>query len=301
MRNRDTTRSRPGRILKLALLNAATTISRMAYFRGRDRLTRLLFQLASLQGNCRVVVEGFNFDLNLTDGVAQHLFLHRSFPGLISQKLRSFIHTGMTVVDIGANIGYVTMTCAQCVGPSGRVIAFEPAPRAFASLRENLKLNELYWVEAEPLACGDSEGTALLHLATISDEYNSLAVSDRCVHDSSVSCRIVSLDEYAARKRLDHIDVVKIDVEGAEWSVLKGMRRILTSKQPPLFVVEASARNAAPFHYTPADMFTWLADFGYAFHIISEAGAKEYSPQLISEYDRVTDVVCLPPGTVFSA
>jgi FkbM family methyltransferase len=74
--------------------------------------------------------------------------------------VRSFSHTcgAETVLDIGANIGYLTVLMAHKVGPAGRVIAFEPVPSVYARLCENLELNDLHHVQAERLAVADGEG-----------------------------------------------------------------------------------------------------------------------------------------------
>jgi FkbM family methyltransferase len=152
-------------------------------------------------------------------------------------ELRALIQTkakpGGVAVDIGANIGYYTLILAKCVGPTGRVFAFEPAPVNFAVLQKNIEVNGYKNVVAVKKAVSDKAATANLFLA----EVNS---GDHRIFDSgdgrrSIPIEMTTLDEFLAEPSV-FVDVVKMDIQGAECQALRGMRSVLArSKNVTLF------------------------------------------------------------------
>lgn len=127
--------------------------------------------------------------------------------------LAEHVEPGDTVFDLGANVGYFTLICAALVGPSGRVVAFEPSPMTAEALRRNIDLNALNQVEVVEAAMSDREGTADLWLAK-DDQSPSLVTSQG---RSMVEVRTVSLRNEIARAGVPA--VIKSDVEGAEFDV----------------------------------------------------------------------------------
>jgi FkbM family methyltransferase len=275
--------------MRQLLLNSAYFLSRLPYFKGRDRLQHLLFCQAAKSGPYRVEVENLLFDLNLADALSQVLFLSHHLPAATWRLLRHVLGPGMRFVDVGANIGYTTLVAARAVGETGRVYAFEPSPRAFQSLARNVRLNELRWVQVEPAACGEQTAQQVLHVSSWSDEYCSLGEDDGLL-DQTVPCKVVRLDEYLS-DREQRVDVVKIDVEGAEWQVLRGLTGLLAPPLP-LLVVEACATNTKRFDYKPSEMFAWLAAYGYEFLVLTGArGIVPYSAETVDT--GLCDVICL--------
>ncbi len=130
---------------------------------------------------------------------------------------------GDTVYDIGANLGYVSLSLAKQVGPSGHVVAFEPVPRNIELLRRNIELNGLRNIRLLELAASDKSGEAVIRLA------ENLATASMVWHRNNpaateLSIKTVAVDDLVAAGDLAYPAFVKIDVEGAEGSVLLGMR-----------------------------------------------------------------------------
>ncbi len=146
---------------------------------------------------------------------------------------------GMGFVDVGANDGYYTLFAARRVGPGGRVAAVEPSSRERAHLERNLMRNGIGNVEIVPAALGAAAGHADLRLAHGAHTgHNTLG---RFAHDDVVPARIErvsleTLDALVARLSLARVDVVKIDVEGAEANVIAGARTVLTTMRPVLMM-----------------------------------------------------------------
>lgn len=146
-----------------------------------------------------------------------------------TERVRSILDRavgpGDTVVDVGANIGYVTCLAADRVGPAGRVIAVEPAEDNLAILRENLRANRFRDVEVIAAAAGGRQETRDLFVRGDVSAVNSL-YRESCYAKVTrvVPVPVVRLDDV-----VDAADLVKIDVEGGELDVLAGMSRLLAS------------------------------------------------------------------------
>ncbi len=142
---------------------------------------------------------------------------------------------GMVFLDIGANDGIYSLFAAQRVGPQGTVWAFEPSGREFARLEENIALNRLTNTRAFGLALGERNGLENLTVADYGHEgQNTLGAF---VHQDIEQKRteqvvIRRLDDLVQEEQLPHIDVIKLDVEGAEHRVLAGARDVLGRFRP---------------------------------------------------------------------
>jgi len=137
---------------------------------------------------------------------------------VLSELMRA-LRTGDVVYDVGANIGVHTILMAMRVGPGGTVVAIEPDPPSFASLRDNVDLNGLGNVRCFQVALGSDPAPGFLSRFSVSRE--------RPVRDGALSVRIVRGDDLIAAHGLPAPRVVKIDVEGHEYHVLAGMERTL--------------------------------------------------------------------------
>lgn len=276
-------------------LKLARFLSRRPYFKGRDRLTHQLLIKASQYGPHRIHINEFAFDLNLLDSLSQSLYLFQHLPGSTWKAIDLLLEPGKTMLDIGANIGYTSLIAARRVGPSGRVFAFEPSPRAYASLATNASLNKFDWLQIEALACGVENAEMILYTSSLSDEYNSLAPDQRGMLDKTVTCKVVRVDQYLLERKIAHVDLIKIDVEGAEWPVIKGMDSLLTDARSnrPMLIVEACLKNTSSFGYTPAEMFEHLADTGYQLKILTKEGSiLPYDSDHVMSPEGLCDVIC---------
>lgn len=147
--------------------------------------------------------------------------------------VRHSLGAGAVAVDVGANIGLFTLLMAWQTGPTGQVVSYECEPRNFEVLRENVAMNYASWVELHDAAVGDHAGQIALHrtsrfrgnASTVphDDRYTELFRGLDTV--DVVEVPLVSLDDSIGR--FERIDLVKVDVEGAELQVLRGMRRLL--------------------------------------------------------------------------
>ncbi len=155
-----------------------------------------------------------------------------------ARLIENLLDHGMTVIDVGANHGLFSMEAAHLIGPTGRIDAFEPAPETRSLLERNLRANGLERiVRVVPSALAAERGTARLRIHRDLSGLNTLADDDitwnhRILRaDTVIEVPLMTLDDHADAETLDHIDFLKIDVEGFELAVLRGARRLLTERR----------------------------------------------------------------------
>jgi FkbM family methyltransferase len=179
----------------------------------------------------------------------------------------SFVKEGMTVVDIGANIGYYTLLAARLVGEKGKVFAFEPSPDNFALLKRNVEANGYKNIVLVPKAVSDRKATARLRIDRASSGGHSLSAF-RDTKDF-VDVETISLDRYFANG-VEHIDVLKIDAEGAEMAILNGMPRLLERNTDLTLLTEFFPRAIRAFGYAPEEYVRRLGASGFQIYPIEE-------------------------------
>lgn len=201
--------------------------------------------------------------------VCKVLFRQPFSDEFIASLFLDFLRPGMTAVDCGAHIGEYTCLFATAVGPGGAVHAFEPDPRIFPYLSENVTMNALENVRVNRLALADGKGVEdfeMLEDATCSSlkRFGAEHPTLRKVLVDTVEIRTTSLDDYVEETRLERIDAIKIDVEGAELALVQGSKGILKRFRPRLVFIECDGReNQAPLEKL-------LADLGYKIQIRTE-------------------------------
>lgn len=145
---------------------------------------------------------------------------------------RARLKPGMTVADIGANIGHYTLLAARHVGTTGRVFAFEPEPSNFEWLERNIRLNEFTNVTARRQAVSNVTGPATLHIHAENTGGHSLDEGN-VVPGGTVAVETVRLDDVIPEGTLD---VMKIDVQGAEGFVIEGAEKLLARSDTAIYV-----------------------------------------------------------------
>jgi len=156
---------------------------------------------------------------------------------------------GMAVFDIGANVGFYTLLASVLVGPSGRVVAFEPLPRNLGFLHGHVSRNRRDNVRIIEAAVAEVPGEA-----TFEDvAHGSMA---RLSTRGSIRVKVVALDDLTDRGEIPEPQMMKIDVEGAEIEVLKGATRLIQRARPTLFL----STHGADVH---AACLTLLGGWGY--------------------------------------
>lgn len=186
--------------------------------------------------------DGLKVDVMLGNDHSLCLYVSGTFEPNEFAFLGQILKPGMTMLDVGANEGLYTLFGANRVGATGRVVAFEPSSRERRRLQHNVARNRLGNVTVVPAAIGGSEGTAALQIASgVHSGHNTLGA---LIYDDAPAVGVEHvpverLDSVVDRLGLARVDIVKIDVEGAEMHVLDGARKTFSTHRP-LLLVEAN-------------------------------------------------------------
>ncbi len=193
------------------------------------------------------------------DQFVDRLIYFLAMEPIVAQTLLGQLNPGNVFLDLGANIGYYTLSGAQKVGPAGRVISFEPQPQICARLRENVTRNNLQHVTVHELALGEQDGSFTLYIPPAEIGFGHASLSPQEFQNATaVEVQVRRLDDLLL-PTLDRLDVIKLDAEGAELSILRGARQLIEKFQPSI-VVELNPETAAYFDYQPLDLAAFLAE-----------------------------------------
>lgn len=167
--------------------------------------------------------------------------------------IRAYVRPGAMVVDVGANVGALSLVASTAVGPSGRVVAIEPHPRTFEYLRKNINLNRRENITALNYAVGAAAGTL---------SFSDLAADDRNAvgEQGPLNVRAETLDAILSEWP-GSIAFLKVDVEGFEKYVFEGARCVLERTDCVYF--EADERNYSRYGYSTADIIALLKQHGF--------------------------------------
>ena len=138
------------------------------------------------------------------------------------------------IIDVGANIGFYTLLAAKKLKNSGIIYSFEPSKVAIQELQKNIELNKFRNVNVYDFALSDSSGKKEFYRCE-DDAYNSLAANPMHKSVSKDIVDVITLDEFVKLNNIKKIDIIKIDAEGLDYSILKGSINSLKSFMPILF------------------------------------------------------------------
>jgi FkbM family methyltransferase len=195
-----------------------------------------------------------------------------------------YVEPGMTVFDVGASHGYYTLLFAKLAG-SEHVHAFEPEERNFARLRINLELNGFEGAHASRLAVVDEPRDVDLNVFP-PDLYGwhtlgtpAMEVDGRpAVPVARQRVRGVTLDGYCSECGIERIDLLKLDVEGAELEALRGAGRLLRERRIGCIVFEVSQAMVEGMNHDPAEIFEVVRAAGLTVHELAEDGSLQPAP-----------------------
>jgi len=208
------------------------------------------------------------------------------------------LRENMLVVDVGANHGIFALEAARHVGPQGVVHAFEPTPSTRTILETNLRINGANNVRVFGYALGAAPATASLRAHRDASGLNSLAAGEiswegvTMTASEILQVSVKTLDWHAEQEKIEHIDFLKIDVEGFELSVLRGAKELLRSHRVGCILLEIADEACANADITALDVVGQLRDSGYELFDITAGGDAG---------DLIEERRAFPPGVNYIA
>jgi FkbM family methyltransferase len=263
------------------VLFAARTVWRHAPgLRGKWLLYRLLTQQRDARGALPVytVHGGVRMRLDAGDWVQRHIVLHGIWEPETTRFVTALLRPGAVVLDVGAHIGYFALLAASRVGRSGAVHAFEPVPTTLARLRENIALNAFDNIATHGVACWSSAGELVIHEANTANTGAASAVAVNAArHGAATISHVVPtlpLDDRVAALRLRRVDLIKIDVEGAEGRVLQGAADTIRIHRPTV-ILEFDPRLAVRREVDLVDVISTLTTSSYRLRALDRPSGPE--------------------------
>ncbi|MEM8870700.1 MAG: FkbM family methyltransferase [Pseudomonadota bacterium] len=203
------------------------------------------------------------------------VFIQRRHYEPAYEHLERLVHRGDTVIDCGANLGLYTLAAAGLVGTRGRVLAVEPQDYAARELRRSARASGFNQVDVAQVAISDSDGHAMLDVSTGATSASIVHRKDNGNDGQGTAVKVPtrSLDSLVAEYRLTRLDLVKLDVEGAEEQALSGAILSLRRYRPDLLIEVWNPDTPSMRRCEKL-----LKQLGYRFYKICEKGTLKSLP-----------------------
>lgn len=263
------------------VLAALRSFGNALSFGGRFRLPQTILRRVFRLVKREIVVTDFDGGLRMQLSLSEHMQRRIFWMGYYSTDivalLKQVLKKDMVVVDVGANIGEITLVAAQRVGFDGKVIAFEPVSSIAKKLSEHVRMNDLTQVIVRKEALGlPNSGRMPIYISCgqdTSDENHGLAslYGESAAQNPIEYVDVVTLDNVVSSLSLARVDLIKIDVEGGEFWCLQGAESVLRHYRPML-IVEVQRFSAHKAGWNVDDLFQYLSGFGYEFFTIGSNG-----------------------------
>jgi FkbM family methyltransferase len=242
-----------------------------------------------------ISLHGYKIKLNISHRIAAVIYWRGAQEWAPMLLLKEKLKPGMTVYDIGANLGEVTLFAGNIVGKNGRIISFEPMKEAFDLLQYNISLNHYgERVVCYNTALSDQRGELNLYAACEPDKLGSYEDGLHTLFPSGDrnqllhKTKVERLDDKI--ENLPPPDFIKIDVEGAELFVLMGAISILQNHHPQI-LIEINSESFHAAGYEQRDVYDFLIGLGY--HLFYVGNRGKLKPINLAEQIRLANVYCI--------
>jgi FkbM family methyltransferase len=238
------------------------------------RRSFILKRFVPIRRPVKLRLRHFSMFVRLDDwAVGLPIAIKRTYESHVTNVMETILKPGMVFVDIGASIGYYSLLAAALTLEGGKVISFEPSARSCQLLEMSLETNGFHNVKVHRLAVSDAD--CIVGYATGGGGNGIINRYD--VDSLPYEVHAVKLDEFLQDE--PQIDVVKMDIEGAEGLALAGMRNLL-ARHGPVVCTEFSPKSLqARSGVKPRDFLDKLREIGYDLHVIHRSGGLNVSSQ----------------------
>ena len=181
--------------------------------------------------------------------------------------IKKYLKKGDTFFDIGANIGLYSLQASEIIGKNGVIYSFEPTPITFKRLIENIKLNNYNNIKTINIGFSNKKESSDFNISNDGhDAWNSFIKLNQLQNCSTIKVNVEKLDSFIKERNIQNISLIKLDVEGWEKFVLEGSTKLLSSKNPPVFIIEFTEEHAFAAGYYCGELFDYVKTFGYEWY-----------------------------------
>lgn len=218
---------------------------------------------------------GSEFALHPHFFVDRHVIAFGAYDEVVNDYIDKHIEEGMVCFDIGSNIGIMSLNLARKVGAKGAVYCFEPVPHLFQKLEANVRRNnKLGTIRLSEIALSDQSGRRQMPIANEFYEnqgMGSLVDSEHTKLVDSIEIETKKLDEFVEQQKIERLDFMKVDIQGAEPLMLAGATDTLKRFKPEL-LMEISPEDLAGLQWDGPRLLRYLGELGYSFFEIGPEG-----------------------------
>ncbi len=233
-------------------------------------------------------------ELDLSRAPQSKAMYYDAYEPTTMKIMKKCLKPGDTFIDVGASIGYVSAVAANCVGKRGQVHSFEPSPRDFKCLQELPLKNPDFKIFVNPCALGEEACEADLDISSLNwIGWNTMVPGfmRKNVLAETAKVSVMRLDDYLQEHSIKKVSLIKIDTEGYEFKVLKGLQRFFESSPAlPLIICEVTPRVHALLGTSLEEMSAFMKGFGYCSVSLLDQKTEVDLTQLKS----LTDVLFVP-------
>jgi len=242
--------------------------------------------------------EVHGYTMYLDKGDSMGLSLNGVYEPEETALVKKYIKPGFIILDLGANIGYYSLLFSKLVGPDGKVFAFEPDPMSFRLLQQNIEKNNCSNIHAFQKAVSNKNSKAVLHR----DRFNNL---DHRIIESDQECtnldiEVVRLDDFLTPYFNGAVNLVKMDIQGAEGMAFEGMEKLLAKSEQLIIFTEYWPMNLEKTDVGAKAYLMKLDQMGFLIYDLNEVDGslKEVTVEdLLSEYPinniEQTNLLCI--------
>jgi FkbM family methyltransferase len=229
-------------------------------------------------------------ELQTNDYIDHWLYTGADFEPHVVSLFLKLINKGNNVLDIGANIGYFSLIASRIVGSIGTVYAFEPTPSTIQKLQKNIQLNNCSNIKVYQKAVSESNGKAIFKIPSDTIK-NSGRASFRDIEENYTSVEVETIHLDSILSELEPIQLIKIDIEGAEAMALMGMVQLI-ERDLPVFIMELSDFYLKQLGSSATFILDFFRERNYRVFINGE-GLQELNQNIVlKEYQY--DILCIP-------
>ncbi|MEP6850538.1 MAG: FkbM family methyltransferase [Acidobacteriota bacterium] len=281
------------RLVRLYTFNFPIDKGKGRIFKFAKRFCRELPGIASV-----LTRDGRHIRVGFRDWCDDLIYFLGDYEAFCTEIIRQYIAKDSVCVDAGANIGWFTTLFQSVCGKEGEVHAFEPVPMMFEELEKNVALNAYSEnVYLNNLGLGDEIGDHEMYLfADVPSGHSSLSVGNNSI-SATFRVKIITLDSYISERETGDIDLVKVDIEGAELMFLKGAVRLFEQKTPPVMLMEMARETCKAFGNKPNDLIKFISSKAdYDFFLLDERLQRLRPIEWFDEESPGANVLCVPKG-----
>lgn len=238
--------------------------------------------------------DGRFLNCKLANKMFDTVFFLGEYEFAISEIVSKIIEKDFICVDAGANYGWYATLFAKL--GAKEVHAFEPVPPTFADLRANYELaGKPENLAINNVALGDEEKMIKLHIFENTPNGHASISAQGKEKFETYEAKMIKLDHYLRENKVERVDFIKVDVEGAELAFLRGAESVFKQAQPPILMMEMALETSKHFGYKPQDLIDFIKMRAeYDFFAIDDYRVKIKPIKDFAEADIGANVLCFP-------